>query len=76
MQHLRDNIIKLSYTNKIIGVRGNDVGIVSKRLPLKLKSKTKECVTSPNPETIEFSEQTNYIPHKNFYVAPLPTVKK
>ena len=52
MQQLRDNIIKLSYTNKIIGVRGNDVGIVSKRLPLKFKSKIKEGVASPNPETI------------------------
>lgn len=49
MQQLRENIIKLSYTNKIIGVRGNDVGIVSKRLPLKFKSKTKEAVSTPNP---------------------------
>jgi hypothetical protein len=37
MLKLRENIVKLSYTNKIIGVKGDEVGIVSKRLPLKYK---------------------------------------
>lgn len=39
MLKLRENIVRLSYTNKIIGVRGDEVGIISKRLPLKFVSK-------------------------------------
>jgi hypothetical protein len=36
---MKDQIISLSYTVKTIGVQGNEVGITSKRLPLKLKKK-------------------------------------
>jgi hypothetical protein len=34
---MRENIAKLSYTIKTIGVQGEEVGITSKRLPLKMK---------------------------------------
>ena len=34
---MKDQIISLSYTVKTIGVQGDEVGITSKRLPLKLK---------------------------------------
>lgn len=36
---MKDQIISLSYTVKTIGVQGDEVGITSKRLPLKLKKK-------------------------------------
>jgi hypothetical protein len=37
MTKLRDNIVKLSYTTKTIGVKNDEIGIYSKRLPLKSK---------------------------------------
>lgn len=74
MQALRDNIIRLSYTTKVIGVRGNEVGIVSKRIPLKFKEKNQQA-NNPEHTLIQVSE-TNFIPHRNFYVAPLLTVRK
>jgi hypothetical protein len=40
MLKLRENIVKLSYTNKIIGVKDDEVGIISKRLPLRFKNPT------------------------------------
>jgi hypothetical protein len=41
---MKDQIISLSYTVKTIGVQGNEVGITSKRLPLKLKKKQESPV--------------------------------
>ena len=38
-QEMKEQIISLSYTVKTIGVQGQEVGISSKRVPLKLKKK-------------------------------------
>lgn len=37
-EEMKQQIIRLSYTVKTIGVQGDEVGIVSKRLPLKNKN--------------------------------------
>ncbi len=34
---MKDQIAGLSYTVKIIGVQGEEVGITSKRIPMKIK---------------------------------------
>lgn len=39
---MREHIIKLSYTVKTIGIQGGEVGISSKRIPLKFKKKSAE----------------------------------
>jgi len=36
---MKEQIAGLSYTVKTIGVQGEEVGIMSKRLPLKFKKK-------------------------------------
>ena len=66
---MKDQIISLSYTVKTIGVQGDEVGITSKRLPLKLKKKQE----SP-PKVQETS--TNFLPHKTFYSHALIPFKK
>lgn len=66
----------MTYTNKVIGVKGEEVGIISKRLPLKFKStdkKSKKPIKREDDNTVYLS---NYIPTNNFYAVPLPTVKK
>ena len=41
---MREKIAKLSYTVKIIGVKDEEVGIISKRVPLKDKTKNRSPV--------------------------------
>lgn len=36
---MKDQIASLSYTVKVIGVQGEEVGITSKRIPMKCKKK-------------------------------------
>ena len=74
MIKLRENIVKLSYTNKIIGVKDDEVGIISKRLPLRFKEPKTDSDKLANNEP--YFEDSGYISHRNFYVHPLPTVRK
>ena len=74
MQKIRDNIVKLSYTTKTIGVKDEEIGIFSKRLPLKLKSSSNKTL-SLKPKTDTLVNQ-KYLPHKTFFTAPLATVKR
>lgn len=66
---MKDQIIRLSYTVKTVGVQGGEVGVSSKRVPLKLKKK-QEC---PPPT---YLPDKDYIPHKSFYAQALVAVKK
>ena len=67
---MKDQIVSLSYTVKTIGVQGEEVGIASKRLPLKLKKK--EEYSGP-PATMTAN---NYLPHQCFYSQSLVPIKK
>jgi hypothetical protein len=62
---MKDHIASLSYTVKVIGVQGEEVGITSKRLPLKFKIKEDKIIKN-NCLPVE-----NYLPHKSFYSHPL-----
>ena len=73
MQKIRDNIVKLSYTTKTIGVKDEEIGIFSKRLPLKYKNPSSKIFIKPKPEGLINSK---FIPHKSFYSSPLMTVRK
>lgn len=66
---MKDQIIRLSYTVKTVGVQGGEVGISSKRVPLKLKKKQ----DFPPPAYVT---DKDYIPHKSFYAQALIPVKK
>ena len=74
MQKIRDNIVKLSYTTKTIGVKDEEIGIFSKRLPLKFKNPNQK-VFPAKPKNDPFINQ-KFLPHKTFYTAPLSTLKK
>lgn len=65
---MKEHIIKLSYTVKTIGVQGNEVGITSKRVPLKFKKKQEE----PHPQFVPAKE---YLPHQSFYSKALIPVR-
>ena len=73
MQKIRDNIVKLSYTTKTIGVKDEEIGIFSKRLPLKYKNPHSKTLSKPKPEV---HLNSKFIPHKSFYSSPLVTVRK
>lgn len=73
MQKIRDNIVKLSYTTKTIGVKDEEVGIFSKRLPLKFKNSNSKTIIK---KEVESSFNPKYIAHKTFFTAPLMTVRK
>lgn len=66
---MKEQIVKLSYTVKTVGVQGGEVGISSKRVPLKLKNKQEY----PTPTYIP---DKDYLPHKSFYSQALVPVKK
>ena len=67
---MRDEIVKLSYTVKTIGVHGEEVGITSKRLPLKNKLiESKPASKPPIPL------HPGYVPHQSFFSQPLVPVK-
>lgn len=74
MLKLRENIVRLSYTHKIIGVNGDEVGITSKRLPLKFKDKNIESMKLPVNRLLK--QDTGFISHRKFYVQPLPIIHK
>lgn len=67
--NVKDHIIKLSYTVKTIGIQGGEVGISSKRVPLKLKKKLEEPVHA-------FIPSKEYLPHKSFYAEALIPIKR
>lgn len=58
---MKDHIASLSYTVKVIGVQGEEVGITSKRVPLTLKK------GGPSKIKDNFVPVDNYLPHKSFY---------
>lgn len=66
---MKDQIIKLSYTVKTVGVQGGEVGISSKRVPLKLKKKQDYPAPTYVPDK-------DYIPHRSFYAQALIPIKK
>jgi hypothetical protein len=68
-QEMKEQIISLSYTVKTIGVQGEEVGISSKRVPLKLKKK--QDYHEPG-----YVPKANYLPHQTFYSHALIPVKK
>jgi hypothetical protein len=59
---MKDHIASLSYTVKVIGVQGEEVGITSKRVPMTLKRGSQEKKLKDN-----FVPVDNYLPHKSFY---------
>lgn len=66
---MKEQIISLSYTVKTIGVQGEEVGISSKRVPLKLKKKQEYKVPA-------YQAKDNFLPHNSFYAQALVPVKK
>ena len=68
-QEMKEQIVSLSYTIKTIGVQGQEVGISSKRIPLKFKKK------QDMPPTF-FAPNNNYLAHQSFFAQALVPVKK
>ena len=66
---MKDQIVSLSYTIKTIGVQGQEVGISSKRVPLKFKKKQDLPPTT-------FNSNTNFLAHNSFFSEALHPVKK
>jgi hypothetical protein len=67
---MKDQIASLSYTVKIIGVQGEEVGITSKRIPMKIKKKDDAIIKT------DYIPIKNYLPHKSFYAHPLISIRR
>lgn len=70
---IKDDLARLSYTSKVIGAKGSDVSIVSKRLFMSSKS-MKEKKIDIVPKNPSFNR--DYVVHKNFFVNPLAVGRK
>ena len=71
--NMRENIAKLSYTIKTIGVQGNEVGIISKRVPLKFKQPKEDY---PKLHDTNIISSTTFLSHKSFFSNPLVSIHK
>lgn len=75
---IKEDIARLSYTSKVIGVKGTEVGIVSKRVMMESRENKSIDRNSLNQNSIKHNPfpTNNFIVHKNFFVNPLSTGKK
>jgi hypothetical protein len=70
---LKQDIIKLSYSIKSLGMQNGEIGILTKRMPLKTKQKP---IMHDYPYTERVNYARNYVTHSSFYSAPLHVIKK